>query len=326
MGISLWYIDRYVENIDPKRKQIIIDIDGTDDPTYGHQQLSLFNGFYGQTMFHEMFYHDGETGEIILPVLRPGNVHSNKWFVSILKIIVNKIQDKHPDIQIIIRGDSGFSTPKFYELVEEKNLLFCLGISSNNVLKKQSKTAYNIIERLFGKTHKKYQYFSKGFDYQAGTWDAPQKVYSKIESTGKGMNVRYFCSNMENSTKWDAEKFKKISEQIYKEFYTQRGDASENRIKEVKNMCFSDRLSCHRFIANYIRLFISSLTYELMRILKTYIAQTNHKEAHKWQINNIRLYLLKVAASIKKTVRRVYIKFSQSYICQDLFVDINALI
>ena len=61
-----------------------------DDPTHGNQQLSMFNGYYGQFMYNELFFHDGETGQIILPVLRPGNSHSNKWYVSILKrILIN---------------------------------------------------------------------------------------------------------------------------------------------------------------------------------------------------------------------------------------------
>ena len=66
-------------------------------------------------MYNELFFHDGETGEIILPALRPGNAHSNWWYVWILKRIVRKIRAKHPDIEIIIRADSGFSTPKLYE-------------------------------------------------------------------------------------------------------------------------------------------------------------------------------------------------------------------
>jgi hypothetical protein len=75
--LPLYWIDNYVKSIDKKRTNIVIDVDGTDDPTHGNQQLSLFNGYYGQKMFNQLFFHDGETGQIILPVLRPGNAHSN---------------------------------------------------------------------------------------------------------------------------------------------------------------------------------------------------------------------------------------------------------
>jgi len=77
------WLDAYIQTL-AGRKTITIDIDGTDAETYGQQQLSLFNGFYGHTMFNELYFHDGDTGQIILPVLRPGNTHSNWWYVSIL--------------------------------------------------------------------------------------------------------------------------------------------------------------------------------------------------------------------------------------------------
>ena len=71
------WIERYVENL-KGRKRIIIDVDGTDDPTHGAQQLSLFNGYYGEYVYNGLFLHDGDTGQIIVPVLRPGNSHSNE--------------------------------------------------------------------------------------------------------------------------------------------------------------------------------------------------------------------------------------------------------
>ena len=112
-SISDAWINRYVANIG-NRKKITIDADATDAETFGKQQLSLFNGFYAHTMYNELFFHDGETGEIILPVLRPGNAHSNWWYVEILKRIIKKIRMQHPDIEIVFRADSGFSTPVFY--------------------------------------------------------------------------------------------------------------------------------------------------------------------------------------------------------------------
>jgi hypothetical protein len=83
------WVDRYVDTLEGREK-VVIDIDATDDPTHGNQQLAMFNGYYGHFMYNELFFHDGETGQIIVPVLRPGNSHSNKWYVSILKRILKK--------------------------------------------------------------------------------------------------------------------------------------------------------------------------------------------------------------------------------------------
>jgi hypothetical protein len=300
-------IDRYVSGLNG-RKEVIIDIDATDAPTHGVQQLSMFNGYYGQFMYNELFFHDGQTGQIILPVLRPGNSHSNRWYVGILSRIIKRIRDKYPQIKIIIRADSGFSCPAFYSLAEKYNLLYAIGLASNEVLKKRSKRAAKVVQSLYVDNKEKHQHFFS-FPYQAGSWEREQICHCKVESTGTGLNIRYIISNFEGeSARW-----------IYTEFYVKRGDTSENRIKEVKNMCFSARLSNHLFIANFFRLFLSYLAYEMFRLLKLAIEKTPFKEAKMWQIDTIRTRLLKIGATIKITKRRIYYRLSKAFVFQDLF-------
>jgi hypothetical protein len=300
-------IDRYVASLSG-RKKVIIDIDSTDDPTHGEQQLSMFNGYYGQFMYNELFFHDGTTGQIILPVLRPGNSHSNRWYVGILFRIIKKIREKYPEMKIIIRADSGFSCPAFYNLANKYNLLYAIGIASNDILKDRVKWVAKAVEVHYVQNHEKHQHFFS-FPYKAATWEEEEMCHCKVESTGKGLNIRYIISNFEEQT----------ARQIYTEFYVKRGDASENRIKEVKNMCFSDRLSNHRFIANFFRLFLSYLAYEMFRLLKLAIAKTRFAEAKTWQINTIRTSLLKIGATIKITKRKIYYRLSKAFVFQDLF-------
>jgi len=300
------WVDRYVDTLEGREK-IVIDIDATDDPTHGNQQLSMFNGYYGHFMYNELFFHDGETGQIIVPVLRPGNSHSNKWYVSILKRILKKIKEKHPEIKIVIRADSGFSGASFYKLADNFNLQFAIGQASNEVLKRRTARASKAVNHLFVSQNQKHQHFIS-FEYQAKSWHAPQQCYSKIESTGKGLNIRHIISNMDEND----------AREIYFGFYVKRGDASENRIKEVKNMCFSDRLSNHGFWANFIRLIFSSLAYEMFLLVKQAIRKTKNEAAKKWQIDTIRVSLLKVGATIKKTQRRIYYRFSKAFAQQEL--------
>lgn len=141
------HLNNYVNTIEADRNRIIIDADGTDDPTHGNQQLSLFNGYYKQFMYNELLFHDGETGQIILPVLRPGNCHSSRWFVHILSIIVDRIRAKRPDMEIVIRADAGFSGPEFYKLAEEKGLKFCIGLTRNERLKKHTEVAEGTVRK-----------------------------------------------------------------------------------------------------------------------------------------------------------------------------------
>ena len=301
------WIDRYVNSL-KGRKEIIIDIDATDDPTHGQQQLSMFNGYYGQFMYNELFFHDGITGQIIIPILRPGNSHSNKWYVSILKRVIKKIRLSYPQIKIVIRADGGFSCPAFYELADAYNLCFAIGLPSNEVLKRRVKRAEMAVDRLYLCEGKKHQHFIT-HSYQAKSWHKPQQCHSKVESTGKGLNTRHIVSNLPE----------KEGRTVYFEVYVKRGETSENRIKEVKNMCFSDRLSNHGFWGNFSRLLISSLAYEMFLLLKQHIGKTTVKEAHKWCIDTIRTRLLKVGATLKKTKRRIYYLLSKAFVYQDLF-------
>ena len=304
------WVDRYVSSL-KGRKEIIIDVDGTDDPTHGNQQLSMFNGYYSQFMYNQLFFHDGDTGQIILPVLRPGNSHSNKWFVAILRRIIKKIRLVYPSMKITIRADGGFSGAPFYQLIDDYDLFFAIGLPSNSRLKKKVSRSQRAVETLYQKQGKKHQHFIS-FKYKAESWHKEQQCYSKIESTGKGMNIRHFVSNIEQ----------KEAREIYFDFYVKRGDASENRIKEVKNMCFSDRLSNHGYWSNFFRLFESSIAYEMFLMIKQRIKKTCFEQAKKWQISSIRTYLLKIGATIKTTKKRIFYRLSKAFVFKDLFREI----
>lgn len=304
------WVDRYVESL-KNRSSIIIDIDSTDDPTHGHQQLSMFNGYYGHFMYNELFFHDGDTGQIIVPVLRPGNSHSNKWYVAILKRVVKRIKEKYPEMEIVIRGDSGFSCAPFYQLADDMDLKFTLGLATNEVLKRKVNRVEQAVDHLYVSKNIKHQHFMS-YTYKAESWHKAQQCYAKVESTGKGLNTRHIVSNMERGD----------ARAIYFGFYVRRAEASENRIKEVKNMCFSDRLSNHGFWGNFFRLLISSLAYEMFLLLKRAIRKTKFEAAKKWQISTIRASLLKVGATIKVTKRRIYYRLSKAFVYQDLLTEL----
>jgi hypothetical protein len=307
-----WFVDKYVSSLSSDCKEVILDVDSTDDPTHGHQQLSLFNGYYYQWMYNELIINDGTTGQIVLPVLRPGNCHSGKWFVAVLKRVVKKLRFRFPTLRIIVRADCGFSSSKFYKLANEMDIGFCMGISTNDVLKKFTLDKESEIRKEYLTKGIKHQEIVGPFEYMAKSWDNPQNVYSKVESTGIGMNIRYFTSNINEMT----------GKQLYWDFYVKRGDTSENRIKEIKNMCYSDRLSCHNFWANFFRFMLSCLCYEMFRLIKCLIKKTKNTIASKWQVSNIRLYLLKVGATIKQKVRSITIKYSKAFVYQDLLTEL----
>ncbi|HHG85041.1 MAG TPA: hypothetical protein ENJ82_09885 [Bacteroidetes bacterium] len=90
-------------------------------------------------------------------------------------------------------------------------------------------------------------------------------------------------------------------------------------------MCFSDRLSCQRFWPNYFRLFLSVIVYELFTIIKSLTLKTANEQAHQWQVDNLRLFLLKVGATVIRRVRSVRIRFSSAFSQQKLFRELMHL-
>lgn len=306
-------VDYYVESLDPKQKDIIIDVDCTDDPTHGNQQGTLFHGFYWQWMYNVLFYIDGTTGQVILPVLRPGNAHSARWNERFLDIIIKKIKARYPHMRVHLRADAGFSSPKLYECVKRHDIGFCVGITSNPRLYELIEREVDEVKELYVEHDIKHQRFIGPFLYKADSWEHKQKVYAKVESTGKGLNVRFYVSNYRDQD----------PEELYKEFYVMRGETAENRIKDIKNFCFADRLSCHKFSANFFRLIISCLAYETLRTVKTCLPKvTKDERIRKWSIQSIRLYLIKVAALVRITVRRVYFRFAKGHPYQKLITQL----
>lgn len=311
--LALRMIDYYVESLDPKRKHIIIDVDCTDDPTHGKQQGSLFHGYYWQWMYNELFYLDGQTGQVILPVLRPGNVHSGKWNDRFLRILISRIRARYAHMEIHLRADAGFSSPAFYDCADELDFGFCIGIGSNERLKRLIEPQVKEVKVQFVDSGEKHQRFVGPFEYQADSWDHPRDVYAKIESTGQGLNVRFYVSNYADED----------PEELYRDYYVQRGEAAENRIKEIKNFCYSDRLSCHRYAANFFRLILSCMAYELLRSIREKLPEaTKDKRIRNWSLQSIRLYLIKIAAQIRITVKRVYFRFARGHPYQDVLANL----
>jgi hypothetical protein len=119
------FLQMYIRrNKKRKPKRIILDLDGTDDPTYGNQQLTFFHGYYDQYIYHPLVIYDADTGELVTAVLRAGNRHASYGAVALLKRIVPRLRTAFPKAQIIIRGDAGFAIPALCEYCEAGGLKY----------------------------------------------------------------------------------------------------------------------------------------------------------------------------------------------------------
>jgi len=288
-------------------KEIIFDIDGTAGETHGHQQMALFHGYYGQYQYYPLII--SAHGHLLGAVLRKGTCSQHKHVYSMLDYIIKLVRERFPDVKIIIRADAGFSSPRFYDYLEGiENLDYYVGVPTNEVLKKETIALVEKVQSEYdksGETQKEYTEFI----YAAKSWSKRRRIITKVEVNGLGQNIRYVASNNEVS-----------SPQETYPFYGRRGE-SECWIGDFKNGFSGDRLSCHRFIANQLRMLIHAFAYELMILFKSSVLQGT--ELATQSIESIRIKLIKVGAQVQETARRVWFRCASNHPYQTLFETIG---
>jgi hypothetical protein len=284
-----------------QRGQILLDIDSTDDPTHGQQQLSFFNGAYGQHMYHPMLIFERHTGCLLAARLRPGHASSHARIVPMLLRLVPRLQAAFPDVPIKLRGDAGFALPLLYEFCEFFGLQYALGIPANCVFQRRAEPLQKQLKQRYRRTQLPQRSFSS-FRHRAGSWPHQRRICFKAEHTAAGTNLRFLITSCPGR-----------ASQVFA-FYNDRGEC-ENRIEEFKNGFRADRLSCHRFLANAFRLLLHAAAYNLVNLFRLQLPQPWRSA----QIETLRARLFKIGARIRQTARCIHIHLATGWPWQDLF-------
>lgn len=276
--------------------QVTLDLDPTDDPTHGHQQLSLFHGYYEQYQYYPLIISEPTTKHIFLAWLRPGTVHAALGADDDLMRVVDALRTRRADIAIHARGDCGFGVPWMYSRCEEQGLSYTFGLSSNARLKRLMQPLLDRAVRQYACTGQKQRLFTV-FSYKADTWDRYRTVIAKAECHRRGTNLRFIVTNLPITSPGDAQR-------LYDQ-YVQRGE-SEHRMDELKNGLSADRLSCHRFMANFWRLLLHTAAFNLINAVRDH--QPMPKVLRTGQPCTWRTRLIKVAATVIQSTRRILVQ------------------
>ena len=177
-----------------KRGEILLDIDSTDDPTHGQQQLSFFNGAYGQHMYHPMLIFERHTGCLLAARLRAGNASSHARIVPMLLRLVPRLQAAFPKVKIKLRGDAGFALPLLYEFCEFFGIQYTLGIPANSVFQRRAEPRQKRLQRRYRRTQLPQRSFSS-FRHRARSWSHQRRICYKAEHTAVGTNLRFVITN-----------------------------------------------------------------------------------------------------------------------------------
>lgn len=289
VGLNHFLLRHYIARKKKQKgsnKRLLIDVDSTDDPCHGAQQLALFNGFYDQYMYHQLLFFDGDTGDLLSVRLRPGNVHGSHRLDVDLRRIVKELQKRLAPEEIVLRSDAAAAVPRIYRVLEDElGADYLIGLPMNSVLKRRVAWLVAKARREYKRCGKLVRYYTS-FWYRARSWYKKRRVLVKIEYNEQGLNCRFVL------TSFRVGKAKDLFD-----LYESRG-ASENWIKEFKNGLNAGRLSCCGYIANAFRLMLHSLAYVLVSNFRADVLKRT--DLANATIETIRLKLIKAYSNLSK--------------------------
>lgn len=292
-----------------KPKQLVLDIDPTDDPCHGHQQLALFNGFYDQYMYYPLLVYERRSGMLLGVRLQAGSTSAPKRAVQLLKPIIKRLRKEWPGVEIIIRGDAAFGCPQMYRFCESDDLYYLLGLKASKPLQERTEWALTWVKERFERDGEPHRHVG-GLVHQAGSWRHGRRVLYKVEVNAEGTNRRFVITNC-----------KGLPAHLWPR-YNDRGTA-ETFIDDYKNGLQMDRLSCSRFVANAFRLVLSAVAYNLFRVFRGALAGTELATA---SIETIRSRLIKIGARVRQTARRIWVHLSSAFPLREVLARVVAVI
>ena len=252
----------FLQSFDAPPQHLTLDLDAFDDPAHGQQQLIMFHGYYEQYQYLPIVITCAENDMALLVGLRHGTCHASLGADNDLRYLMGRLRAAWPDVQVHVRGDSGLGVPRMYDVCRELRLTYTFGIGMNSRLRALSDDLLKEAVAAYERTGQPQRRFLL-VDYQAETWPAPQPVVIKAEAHAQGTNRRAVVTNRPGCAT--------LPQAVYDE-YAMRGE-SENRNKELKAELQADRLSDHRFLANFFRLYLHAAALNLLVRLRHAVVQ-----------------------------------------------------
>ena len=283
-------------------KQIIIDLDATDDPLHGEQEDRFFHGYYDCYCYLPLYIFCGR--HLLAAKLRPANIDGAAGAIEELARIVEQIRDDWPDVRILVRADSGFAREALMAWCEANRVDYVFGLARNKRLSGAIENALAAAaaaadSRRTGKPARRYQELVWT---TRKSWSRERRVVAKAEWTHGKANPRFVVTSLGTG--------EVKARRLYEKVYCARGDM-ENRIKECQGDLFADRTSAATMRANQLRLWFAAMAYALLCALRRIALK--HTRFARATCGTIRLKLLKIGAQVRRSVRRVKFAMASSF-------------
>ncbi len=268
------FLDQFIASFDTPPRHLTFDLDAVDDPAHGHQQLTFWHAYYDQNQYLPLVITCADNDQFVMLALRHGRAHTALGADDDVAYLVTRLRQIWPAFVLHFRGDCAFGVPDMYDVCERLRVFYTFGLTANAVLQRETEAllaeavACHERERQAARQHDPPRppvpsRLFAGFWYQAGTWPCARFVVAKAEANDRGTNRRFVVTNRPGAA---------LLPGPTSDEYAARGE-SENRNKEFKCDLSMDRLSDHRFVANYFRLYLHAAAMNLLVRLRRLIAE-----------------------------------------------------
>ena len=277
----------------------VLDMDSTEIPVYGAQEQSAYNGHFESTCFHPLLLFNRD-GDCLAAKLRPGNVHSAEGWEELLLPEIERQQKLGKEV--VFRADAAFAKPELYTALEERDMKYAIRLPANDNLERN---IAELLTRPVGRPTYKPLVRYKSFLYQAATWNRARRVVAKVEFHFGELfpRVGFIVTTLAADNR------------AVVRFYNKRGTA-EQWIKEGKQAVKMTRLSCHRFRANEVRLWLSLIAYNLGNLWRRLALPA---PIGKWSLTSLQQRLVKTGGRLIKHARYYWLLLAESHLTRRLF-------
>jgi len=307
MGVALAerVVERHRRRLGRRVRRVTIDLDPTEDPTHGGQQLSLFNGHYNTWCYLPvagfLTFNDEPESYLFATVLRPGNAPATLGAAGLLSRIIERLWQAFPQVKIRVRLDGGFANPELLDFLDAVGVEYAVAMAKNSALQRFAEPLMRKARARSRQTEQTEHFYGE-CRYKTKSWSCKRRVIYKAEVTrhpGRSPrdNPRFVITNMKQRPRW-----------IYEKVYCWRGEI-ENRIKELHHGLEIGRTSCRRFWANQLRVLMTAAAFVVMQELRLWASKTSCGRA---QVSTLREQLIKLAARVIVSTRRIVLHLPAS--------------
>jgi hypothetical protein len=293
-AVEALLVDVFLDAYKRAPKEIILDLDATDDPVHGDQEGRFFHGYYNCYCYLPLYIFCGR--HLLAAKLRPSNIDGSAGACDEVARIVTRVRRRWPRVRIILRADSGFAREQLMAWCEANRVDYLFGLARNRRLEAEIEADLAWAADDHARSGHPARRFKDFFYATLETWSRRRRVVAKAEHLAKGANPRFVVTSLRRA-EIDARA-------LYEDLYCARGEM-ENRIKEQQLDLFADRTSSATMAANQLRLWFAAMAYVLLDALRR--VGLCHTQFANATCGTIRLKLLKIGARVRASVRRLYL-------------------